>query len=316
MTASGAVLLNAPGGADNSPEEWRAALARLDPDIDFRVWPDTGPVAEIEFALVWRAEPGDLRRYPNLKAIFNLGAGVDALLKDASLPPDVPIVRLVDRGLTIGMTEYVLLHVLRYHRGLPELEAQQRRREWTPRLYPLPWRRRVGILGLGVLGGDAATTLAGLGFDVAGWSRSPKALPGVKGFIGAAGLIPFLNRSEILVCLLPLTAATAGILDAGAFAALPRGAAVINAARGGHVVEADLLAALDSGQVGHATLDVFAEEPPPSDHPFWAHPRVTMTPHVASLTVPETAAEGIVEGMRRARTGEALRHVVDLAQGY
>ena len=316
MNASGAVLFNAPTGADNGPEEWRAALTRLDPGVDFRVWPDTGPVAEIEFALVWRPEPGDLRRYPNLKAIFNLGAGVDALLKDASLPPAVPIVRLVDRGLTIGMTEYVLLHVLRYHRGLPEMEAQQRRREWMPRPYPLPWRRRVGIMGLGVLGGDAAATLAGLGFDVAGWSRTPKALPGVKGFIGAAGLAPFLERSEILVCLLPLTAATAGILDAGAFAALPRGAAVINAARGGHVVEADLLAALDSGQVGHATLDVFAAEPPPSDHPFWTHPRVTMTPHVASLTVPETAAEGIVEGMRRARAGAALRHVVDLAQGY
>lgn len=308
-----AVLFNS---RTDAPDEWRAALLALDPGIDFRLWPDTGPVEDIEFALVWLHEPGDLRRYPNLKVIFQLGAGVDNLLTDKDLPNGVPIVRLVDQGMTVGMSEYVLLHVLRHHRRVPELEAQQRRREWVQLPYPLPWQRKVGIMGLGVLGSDTAAKLAALGFDVAGWSRTGKDLPGVACFHGPDGLAPFLARSEILVCMLPLTRETAGILGSRTFARLPRGAAVINAARGGHVVAEDLIAALDSGQLGYATLDVFTPEPLPPDHPFWTHPRITVTPHVASLTQSQTAAAVIVEGMRRARAGQNLEHVVDVAAGY
>ncbi|WP_119461196.1 2-hydroxyacid dehydrogenase [Rhodospirillaceae bacterium SYSU D60014] len=308
-----AVLFLSPS---ENAEQWRDMLLRFDPNIDFRCWPETGRIEEIEFALVWRPPAGELKRYPNLKVIFSLGAGVDSLMREGDLPPGIPVVRLVDRGLTASMTEYVLLHVLRYHRRVPELEALQRRQEWKPLAYPLPWERKVGVMGLGVLGGDAAAKLSALGFDVAGWSRSPKELPGVSGFHGDAGLIPFLARSEILVCLLPLTPATAGILNARTLAALPRGASIINAARGGHVVETDLLAALDSEQIAYATLDVFHEEPLPSDHPFWTHPRITVTPHIASATPPQTAAETIFQSMRLAREGRPLPNLVDLATGY
>ena len=310
-----AVLYNSSGGGVADAEAWRTAFRKLDPAIKLRVWPDTGPVEEIEFVLAWQPKPGDLNRYPNLKAAFWLGAGVDWLLRQKDLP-DVPFVRLVDPGLTAGMTEYVVLHTLRYHRRQPEIEAAQRRREWIDIDYPLPWNRRVGILGLGVLGSDAARKLKALDFDVAGWSRTPKAIDGVTGFHGEDQLQAFLARSEILVCLLPLTRATRGMVDAKLLAALPRGACFINAARGGHVVDADLLAALDSGQIAHATLDVFHTEPLPADHPFWTHPGVTVTPHIASITHAETAAAGIYEGMKRARAGLKLDNTVDFERGY
>ncbi len=300
----------------SQPEPWRAALLKLDPGIDFRVWPESGPVEEIDYALAWHHAPGSLRAYPRLKAIFSLGAGVEKLLNDKELPEGVPIVRMVDRALTAGMTEYVLLHVLRYHRRVPELEALQRRAEWRELEAPPAWERHVGILGLGVLGTDAGLKLAELGFQVAGWSRSPRRIDHVVSFAGEEGLAPLLAKSEILVCLLPLTRATRGILDARSLGQLPRGAALINAARGGHVVESDLLAALDSGQIAHATLDVTAEEPLPAGHPFWRHPRITLTPHVASLTWPPTAAEHIIANIRRHEAGEPMGPLVDPGREY
>lgn len=310
-----AVLYNSGAGSVTDAESWREAFRKLDPEIELRVWPDTGPVEDIEFVLAWYPKTGDLNRYPNLKAVFWLGAGVDWLLRQKDLPA-VPFVRLVDPGLTAGMTEYVLLHTLRYHRRQPEIDEAQRRREWIDIVYPLPWNRRVGILGLGVLGRAAALKLAALDFDVAGWSRTPKSIEGVACFHGNDQLQAFLARTEILVCLLPLTPATQGIIDAKLLAALPRGACFINAGRGGHVVDADLLAALDSGQIAHATLDVFTTEPLPPDHPYWTHPRVTVTPHVASITHAETAAAGIYDGMKRVRAGLPLDNVVDFERGY
>jgi glyoxylate/hydroxypyruvate reductase A len=210
----------------------------------------------------------------------------------------------------------VVLHTLRYHRRQPELEAAQRRQEWVDLDYPLPWNRKVGILGLGVLGGDAARKLKALDFDVAGWSRTPKSIPGVTGFHGESQLVPFLNRTEILVCLLPLTSETRGIINKNTLAALPRGACVINAGRGGHVVDADLLAALESGHIAHAALDVFNAEPLPADHRYWTHPQVTISPHIASITHAETAAPGIYDGMMRARAGLPLENLVDFERGY
>src|SRR5215470_5081450 len=224
----------------SEPESWRRAFHAHDPRLDFRVWPESGPVEEIDYVLAWHHVPGSLRAFPRLKAIFSLGAGVEKLLRDRELPEGVPIVRMVDPTLTAGMTEYVLLHVLRYHRRQPELDALQRRAQWAELEAPPATERRVGILGLGVLGSDAAIKLAGLGFQVAGWSRRPKSVPGVECLTGDEGLIPLLNRSEIVVCLLPLTAATEGILNARTLTALPRGAFLINAARGGHVEESDL----------------------------------------------------------------------------
>jgi len=292
-----------------------ATLFKRDPALDLRIWPDTGPVEEIEFALVWRPQPGDLVRYPNLKAIFCLGAGVDALLMDKTIP-DLPIVRLVDRALTAGITEYVLLHVLRYHRHMPALEAAQRAREWSELRAPAPWDRRIGIMGFGVLGGDAADKLVSMGFTVAAWSRSAKSRPGVECFTGPEGLRPFLARTDILVCLLPLTADTEGIVNARTLAMLPKGACFINAGRGAEVVEEDLLAALDSGHLAYATLDVFRTEPLPPESRFWTHPKVTMTPHNASDTNAESAAAGLLQGMADARAGRPLKNLIDRQRGY
>lgn len=310
------ILINVPDDPTGEFKAWIPVIERIDPARKVRLWPDTGPEEEIEYALVWRPQPRDLQRYPNLKAIFNLGAGVDALLKDETLPANVPLVRLVDDGLTGGMTEYVVYHVLRYHRRVPELEQAQRRSQWMPLLYPLARDRKVGILGLGVLGSDAAEKLVGLGFDVAGWSRTRKSIPGVISFYGQDQLADFLDRTEILVCLLPLTKETTGIVNATTLAQLPQGAAVINAGRGGHVVQDDLLVALDSGHIAYATLDVFTPEPLPNEHPFWTHPRVTVTPHNASLTQPETAVEVVFEGIRRMERGELPENIVDRSLGY
>jgi glyoxylate/hydroxypyruvate reductase A len=299
-----------------APDAWRDAFRAEDPKLDFRVWPDSGPKEEIDYVLAWHHQPGVLRQYPRLKAIFSLGAGVEKLLLDKELPVGIPIVRMVDHALTVCMTEYVVLHVLRFHRRLPELEALQHRAEWNELESPPAWERKVGILGLGVLGGDAAAKLAMLGFDVAGWSNAEKHIAGVKSLTGEAGLAGLLARSEIVVCLLPLTQATTGILNAKTFAQMRHGAFLINAARGGHVVESDLLAALDSGQIAQATLDVVSKEPLPPTHPFWRHPKVTLTPHNASLTWPPTAAKHIVANIRRHEAGQAMSPLVDLAREY
>jgi glyoxylate/hydroxypyruvate reductase len=297
-------------------DAWRDALHAAVPDLEFRPWEEPGDPADIEFALVWLPPQGALRQFPNLKAILNLGAGVDALLKDPTLPEGVPVVRMVDDDLATCMAEYVLLHVLRYHREQPALDAQQRAHDWRMIASPAAMHRRVGILGLGAMGGEAARLLVGAGFDVAGWSRRPKDLPGVQSFHGEEGRAAFLARSEILVCLLPLTPETEGILDRDLFQALPAGAYLINAGRGGHQVESDILAALDSGQLAGATLDVFREEPLPAASPFWDHPKVTVTPHNASITNPQSAVRHVCESIRRVRAGEPLRNVVDPDLGY
>ena len=303
--------------SDIDPADWWGEeLRRLVPDLGFRVWPDTGDPGEIEFALVWEPALGGLRAFPNLKAIFSLGAGVDHLLRDPDLPHGVPITRVVDPNMTQRMTEYVVLHVLRYHRQHDDYVDQQRRRDWTMRPQPAPGDRRVGVMGQGELGGSAARALAALGLDVAGYSRTPKQIEGVTGFEGADGLAPFLERSEILVNLLPLTPGLENILDAALFAALPAGAFLINAGRGRHLVEADLLAALDSGRLGGATLDVFREEPLPDDHGFWSHPKITVTPHVAAIADPRFIARQVADNIARARRGQPLLHVVDPAVGY
>jgi len=206
--------------------------------------------------------------------------------------------------------------VLRHHRGMPTYERQQAARRWETHDQVRPGDRRIGILGLGELGGACARALAGLGFDVAGHARSERRIEGVTTFHGATALPAFLARTDILVCLLPLTPETRGILGSATLRRLPRGAVVINAARGAHVVEEDLLVALGEGHLAHAVLDAFEHEPLASDHPFWRHPRITVTPHIASLTNPETGARHVAEGIRRDRSGEPLLHVVDLDRGY
>ncbi len=257
-----------------------------------------------------------LATLPNLRMIFGLGAGIDHLLRDPDLPRHVPIVRLVDPYMTDAMSEYVALSVLRLHRQDLDYIAQQREAVWREREQKNAAERPVGILGFGTLGQDAGKKLRSLGFDVAGWSRSEKPLPGFATFAGADGLDRLLARSEIVVCLLPLTPATRGILDARAFARMPQGAAIVNAGRGGHVVEADLLAALDSGRLSGAVLDVFDDEPLPPAHPFWRHPRVIVTPHVAAETHPATAAPLVRDAIRQCEAGLPIANRVDLARGY
>ena len=296
---------------------WRDEMLKQLPELDFRAWPDdTGEADEIDYALVWKPPVGELARYPNLKAILSLGAGVDHIFLDPELPDGVPIVRLVDRCLTEGMSEYVLYWGLHYHRHFKAYAEMVAERRWDNLLQHDTRRRRVGILGLGELGSDAAVKLAGLGFDVAGWSRTAKEISGVASFAGADGLTPFLNRTEILVCLLPLTAETEGVINADVLARLPQGAYLINPARGGHVVDEDLLAALDSGHVAGATLDVFHTEPLPAEHPFWDHPKVVVTPHMASLTVPHSAAENVADSIRDIEAGRTPKNVVDPSVGY
>lgn len=302
---------------EDKPDPWREALAALLPDAEFRAWPEeTGDVADIDYALVWKPERGVMRTLPNLKAIFSLGAGVDHLFSDPELPAGVPVVRLVDRCLTQGMSEYVLYWVIHHHRGMGAYRGWQQARTWKRFRQADAERRRVGVLGLGELGGDAARKLAGLHYQVAGWSRRHKDIPGVESFFGEDQFVPFLERTEILVCLLPLTPETENILNAETFAHLPQGACVINCARGGHLVEDDLIAALDSGHLKAATLDVFKTEPLPEDSPLWSHPKIDVTPHMASLTVAHSAAEWIALNIKRIEAGEPPLNTVDPATGY
>jgi glyoxylate/hydroxypyruvate reductase A len=297
---------------------WAAALARELPDDEVLI--GTGAARDrtpdIDFAVVWYPPPGLLARLANLKAILSLGAGVDHVFLDPALPAGVPVVRLVDPALTEQMAEWVAMNVLRHHRLMPVYAGQQARATWKRHDIPRAGDRRVGIMGLGVLGRAAAQALGPFGFPLAAWVRRDRPWAEGEIFAGPKGLGPFLARSDIVVCLLPLTAETRGVLGARAFARMPRGAAVINGARGGHVVAADLIAALDSGRISAATLDVFATEPLPAGDPLWRHPRVTVTPHAAAVTLAETAAHEIAANIRRCRAGEAMAGVVDPGRQY
>ncbi len=300
----------------DDPHPWRAALARDLPAMELRVWPEVGDPAEIDYALVWKPPPGLLAGLPNLKAILSLGAGIDHLATDPQLPRHIPLTRMVDAGLAQQMSEYALYGVLHFQRDMHRYAEQQRRGEWR-QLAPVNAAQcPVGVMGLGVLGGDFARKAAALGFRVLSWSRTPKAMPGVESFHGADGLPPFLAQTQMLVNFLPLTEETAGLLNARTFAQLPRGACVVNIARGAHLVESDLLAALDSGHLEGALLDVFSEEPLPPAHPFWRHPRVMLTPHIAGQAIAEVMVAQVVDNIRRIECGEQPLGLVDLERGY
>jgi glyoxylate/hydroxypyruvate reductase len=268
---------------------------------------------KIDVALVATPPKGTLKKLGGAKLIQSLWMGVEGLVSDADYPKGVPLARLVDPGMVAAMSETVLSHVLDWHRRHNQYREQQRSRQWLRHAQYMASDRTVGLLGLGELGTDAARKLLALGFNVAGWSRRPRKLDGVKTFTDLSAMLPLCNA---VVCLLPLTAHTRGVLGEKTFSLLKPKSCVINVARGAHVVKKDLLAALDSGQLAHAYLDVFDPEPLPKDDPLWVHPKVSITPHTAALTEPRTAVPKIVENVERARRGEAPLNRVDFEAGY
>jgi glyoxylate/hydroxypyruvate reductase A len=267
----------------------------------------------IDVALVATPPKGVLKKLGGVKLIQSLWMGVEGLLADPDYPKGVPLARLVDPGMVAAMSETVLAHVLDWHRRHNQYRDQQRERKWLRLGQYMAADRTVGLLGLGELGTDAAGKLLALGFGVSGWSRRPKEIAGVRCYTDLAAMLPECNA---LVCLLPLTAQTRGILDQKTFSALKPKGCLINVARGGHVVMKDLVAALDSGHLSHAYLDVFEPEPLPQDDPLWAHPKVSITPHTAALTEPRTAVPKIVENVERARRGQPPLNRVDFDAGY
>lgn len=308
-------------GEGMDPGPWAERLAAAVPHHPIVRLGEPFDRRAVSYAVSWRHPAGALAGLPNLGAVFSLGAGVDHLFADPRLP-DVPISRVIDPDLTRRMSEYVILHCLIYLRQQRRYDAQQRDRVWMDdRDQPAAGDVRVGLMGLGVLGEDAARKLSLIGFDVAGWSRSPKTLHGVATFSGEAGLGPFLARTDILVVLLPLTDHTRRIINRNLLSQLAQdgrlgGAMLINAGRGGLQVEGDILACLDDGTLKAATLDVFETEPLPADSPFWTHPRVTVTPHNAAMSAPEAICKLIARQIRRLERGKSLDNLVERGRGY
>lgn len=305
------ILLQMPG---KSIDEWHAELARMLPGARISHWPDAP--ADPDYALVWRPPAELFLTVRPVKAIFNLGAGVDALLAVATLPNEVPVIRLENAGMAAQMAEYVTLAALKVFREADAYAVQQREGRWKPRRRLAHGDFGIGILGFGVLGRAVAEALAPFGFPLAAWSRTRKAVHGVVAFAGAGELADFLARTHFLVCLLPSTPATRGLLDRAALGRLPPGAHVVNVARGDILVEEDLVALLDSGHLGGATLDVFRIEPLPPEHPFWHHPRITLTPHVSGVTSVADSVAQVAAKIASLERGEAVSGVVDRGRGY
>ncbi len=297
--------------------KFRQALSELAPELEVRTWPDVGDAKDIQYAALWLPPPGLFDALPNLTHIFALSAGVDRLLRAPDLPQHVPIYRLEEGGMGTPMSEYVLFGVLQAQRQMHVLADAQQAKQWTrDAIEPAAANWHVGILGAGVLASAVATRLVNNGYPVSTWSRSRKQLNGVTSYAGPNEQIEFCSNLNTLVCLLPLTAETEGLLDASFFNQLPRGTALINVARGEHCVDEDLINALDSGQISSALLDVFHEEPLPQDHPFWQHPRVQITPHIAAPTAGDVAAKQVAQGVADAVAGREPKGFVDRGMGY
>jgi glyoxylate/hydroxypyruvate reductase A len=299
--------------AGTKPEPWIAGLRAALPAAEVAVWEPGAPAAD--YAVVWAPPQAFLDEQPGLRAVFNIGAGVDALLK-LRLPPTARVVRLDDAGMSVQMAEYVCHAVIRHFREFDGYEADVRQGRWS---YRKPRSRAdfaVGVMGLGVLGSRVAQALRVFEFPVNGWSRSPKALDGVRGFSGREGFNDFLAASRVLVNLLPLTPDTQDILNRGTLSRLQPGGYIVNVARGAHLVDEDLLALLDEGHLAGATLDVFRTEPLPAGHPFWAHPKITVTPHTSARTLRDESIAQIAGKIRALEQGEPIAGIVDPVRGY
>ena len=294
---------------------WRDTFKEQLPDLEVRVWPDAGNLADIEYLAFMHPDFDQLPAFPNLKAMFSRSAGVESFIKHPKLPK-VPLGKVEPSGGDSMMTEYVVMHVLRFHRDMPGYQAAQANREWRRVPIKRPEQRRVGFLGFGMMAKAPALVLKSLGFPVSAWVRSPRQAEEVPIFHGRDQLEPFLNQTDIAVCLLPLTPETEGIFCARTFAMMPKGAMLVNVGRGKHVVDKDLIAALDSGQLSYAALDALWPEPLPSESPLWLHPKVTIMPHVARRpTVAQLAGE-MVANIKSLRVGGRLLQEVDAELGY
>ena len=301
--------------AIGNAEAWRAAFKEQLPDMEIRIWPDGGDPAEIEYLAFMRPDFDILPAFPNLKAMFTRSAGVEPFINHPNLPK-VPLGKVDPSGGDPMMTEYVIMHVLRFHRDMPAYEARQANKEWVRTTITRPEERRIGFLGYGMMAKAPALVLKSLEFNVSAWVRTPKENTEVQIFHGADQLEPFLNQTDIAVCLLPLTKETEGIFCARTFAMMPKGAMLINVGRGKHVVDADLIAALDSGQLSYAALDALWPEPLPPESPLWLHPKVTVMPHVARRPTVVQLATEIVANIHRFEAGEPLLQQIDAVAGY
>lgn len=298
-----------------SAGEWRDHLSKLAPALEFREWPDVGNPADVRYLLAWEPPTNLAEQFCNLRVLYSAGAGVDQF-DLVRLPDQVSLVRLVDSSMADIMSEYVLFAVLALHRDILVYLADQRVGRWQPLPIVQASQRRVGVMGVGNLGRAALDRLQPLGFQLSGWNRSLKEVPGGRCYVGPDELEEFLGQCDILVNMLPLTPETHGILNAARLDCLPHGAGLINVGRGAHVIETDLLSALDEGRLGGAVLDVLVQEPPTQDSPFWRHPRVLLTPHIASDVQIEGGVSVIVENLRRECEGTPLLNVVDRSKGY
>jgi glyoxylate/hydroxypyruvate reductase len=300
---------------------WATKMAKAAPHLEMRVWPDMGKLEDIHYVAAWLPPPNVVASLPNLKVIYSLGAGVDAILGDKTLPTNVPIVRVNDDDLTNRMSEYIVMHCLMHHRQQRRLDQQQSDKQWNQFNQHAASAMTVGVMGLGVLGQDAAKKLAMMGFRVVGWSRSKKSIPNVTSFAGKSEFDAFLGETDILVSLLPATPETDGLINRSLIRKLSRkgpfGAPVlINAGRGRQQVAEDIVAALDTGELHAATLDVFKPEPLPISSPLWSHPKVTITPHNAADSEPAAICQYVADEIARFERGEPLRNLVDTTRGY
>ena len=295
---------------------WKRALLKAAPELKVYSYLEEHPVEDIKMALIWKHPKGSLSVYPNLECIASAGAGVDYIFEDDTVPANLPITRIVDPYLAGDMSEHVLATILAHLKNLNAYKIDQINGVWKPKEYTRIKDVTIGILGLGELGALTASDLVGFGFKIQGWSRSLKKIDGVTAFSGQDGLTKFLNSTDILVCLLPLTPKTTGILNKSLFEKLPKNAYVINVARGGHLVDEDLLQALDNGHLSGACLDVYHQEPLPTSHPFWKHPKIHMTPHYASVSDTASVLPQILENYKRLGNGQLLLNKVDPVKGY
>lgn len=301
-----------------SPERgqaWQSLFRQHAADIDVHLLPDVGDPAQVRYYAAWQPPTDFHLQFPNLEVVFATSAGVDQF-DLSTLPAHVQVVRMLDPGIEQGIVEYACFAVLSLHRHMPQYLQQQRQAQWQPRQLVPATQRRVGVMGLGNLGQAVLERLKVFGFALSGWARSAKEIAQVNCYAGDEQLPAFLQQCDVLICLLPLTSQTRSILNARTLALLPRGASLINIGRGGHLVEADLLAALDSGHLEHAVLDVLNDEPPTAEHPFWRHPNIWLTPHIGAMTSPHTAFEVLLGNIRRHEQGDTMEGVIARDEGY